>query len=46
MPLALRTLLTVQPFLPIPKVGCENLAFTVCQTNGFHLEKPLKRQPK
>ena len=38
MLLALRTLLTVQPFLPIPKVGCENLAFTVvCQTAYFLL---------
>ena len=42
----LHTLLTVQPFLPIPKVGCENLAFTVCQTAYFLLiEKYAKSQP-
>ena len=42
----LHTLLTVQPFLPIPKVGCENLAFTVCPTAYFLLiEKYAKSQP-
>ena len=43
----LHTLLTVQPFLPIPKVDCENLAFTVCQTNGFaHLENHQNVNPQ